>query len=137
MTYVALSDEVDTRELILKALALRKNVYAPRIFKKRKEIGIFQIRHPRKDLRKGTYGIQEPGALSFHQGNPARLDLVIVPGLGFDRRGGRLGRGGGYFDRFLLKTNRARKIGLAFREQMVRKIPIGSHDIRVDRVITD
>lgn len=137
MTYVALSDEVDTRELILKALALRKNVYAPRVLRKRKEIGIFQIRHPLKELRGGTYGIQEPGVANRSQGDPARLDLVIVPGLGFDRRGARLGRGGGYFDRFLLKAKRARKIGLAFREQMVRKIPTGCHDVRVDRVITD
>lgn len=134
-TYVALPSEVQTRELIEKSLRLRKRVFVPAINLQTKEISIFEIWNTKSDFKKGPYGIPEP--LKRRPGKPEQLDLVVVPGLGFDRKGMRLGRGEGYFDRFLTRTAKAPKIGLAFREQMVCKIPTAPHDIPVHRVITD
>ena len=136
-TYMSLPGEVQTKHLIPIALKLGKRIFAPRIDLVKKEITIFEIRRPSEDLHPGAFGIPEPRVRKDRKGKPSELDLVIVPGLGFDRRGRRLGRGEGYFDRFLKKTGSAKKIGLAFREQIVKKIPSERHDIRVDKVLTD
>lgn len=135
-TYVALPDEVQTESLIWKSVAVRKNIFVPKINPRNKRIRMFQITNPLKDLKRGSFGIPEPKAKGPRAGNPKILDLVVVPGLGFDRRKGRLGRGEGYFDRFLKKTGRARKVGLAFGEQIVDFIPMQTHDVRVHQIIS-
>ena len=68
--------------------------------------------------------------------DPSQIDLIIVPGAGFDRLGNRLGLGGGFYDRFLQKTPRALKIALAFQFQIVDKIPVESHDQKIDAIVT-
>ncbi|MBI3306310.1 MAG: 5-formyltetrahydrofolate cyclo-ligase [Candidatus Omnitrophica bacterium] len=135
MTYIPISGEVDTRTVLLSARKGHKKIYVPKINSSRKTIAAIRISNPSLELKKGKYGILEPCGRHLSRLNPAKIDLVIVPGLGFDRSGGRLGRGAGYFDRFLKRTKKAKKIGLAFREQMRKKIPMESHDVFMDRVI--
>jgi 5-formyltetrahydrofolate cyclo-ligase len=137
MTYISLPEEVQIRELIPRALRLGKNLFVPYIHKRRKQIQIYQLKKGLAELRKGSYGILEPQPSKARRGKASEIDLVLVPGLAFDRRGRRLGRGGGYFDRFLAKMKRAQKIGLAFREQMIKKVPASPHDIHMNKVITD
>ena len=137
LMYASLPEEVPTRPLLRKALALGKKVYLPKVSRQGKYLEIYRVTDPAADLTKGMFGIWEPRAIPSRKGKPAELDLVIVPGLGFDRKGRRLGHGGGYFDRFLKRATGAVKIGLAFREQVVKKIPTGPNDVRVDRVLTD
>ena len=137
LLYASKSEEVDTYRLIERALSLKKKVYLPRIDLRRKKLSLYRIRDLKRDLVRGPYGILQPRLLPNRRGEEKELDLVIAPGLGFSRRGARLGRGGGYFDRFLRKAKRAKKIGVAFREQIVKKIPVQAHDICMDRVITD
>lgn len=68
--------------------------------------------------------------------DPASIDLAVVPGLAFDARGGRLGRGGGYYDRLLaLLPRSARTIGVCFEQQIVAAVPRDAHDRCVDRVV--
>ena len=75
----------------------------------------------------------EPGDVE-----PASLDVVVVPGLAFSVDGHRLGQGGGHFDRFLPRVSPScLKVGVAFREQVVDVIPMESHDVALDLVITD
>ena len=70
--------------------------------------------------------------------DPARLDLVLVPGLAFTKEGARLGRGGGYYDRLLTGcTARTHRVGVCFSTQLVASLPTEPHDQRVDRVITE
>ncbi len=88
------------------------------------------------DLQQGYGGIQEPKR-SCPMSLPSQMDLIIVPGVAFDIRGYRLGRGGGYYDRLLRKAPCVPKIGLCFREQRVRKLPAAFHDVMMDSVITD
>ena len=70
--------------------------------------------------------------------DPERLDVVVVPGLAFTHEGERLGQGGGHFDRFLTRVRSdCLRIGVAFHEQLVDRLPTEHHDVAVDRVITD
>ena len=66
------------------------------------------------------------------------IDLVVAPGLGFDRKGNRLGRGGSYYDRFFTnKELKAAKCGFAFAEQVIETVPVTEHDMPVDMLVTD
>jgi len=90
-----------------------------------------------RDLEKGTYGIYEPKKRQ-KDAKLDEIDLVVVPGVAFDKRNRRLGRGKGYYDKFLraLPPNKI-SVGLAFDFQIVDNLPIDSHDIPVSKVITD
>ena len=89
-----------------------------------------------EELRVGSYGILEPRIEKIRKTNVEDLELIIVPGIAFDKNGNRLGHGKGYYDRILGKTN-ATKIGLAFEFQIVGKIPTNENDKPVDIIITE
>jgi 5-formyltetrahydrofolate cyclo-ligase len=95
---------------------------------------IASIIRNREELRPGRFGVPEPAA-----GCPViplnQLDLVLVPGVAFDSLGGRLGRGKGFYDRLLAEV-RGHKCGVAFDVQIVPSVPVESHDIRVDSILT-
>lgn len=136
LAYAALDDEVRTREFIEKTIRLRKKVFMPRVNKKKRELEFYEIRNWDTDLVPGRYGILEPIVRGRRKTNGARFDLAVVPGRAFDRRGGRLGRGGGFYDRFLKRHPGLKKVGIAFREQIVGRIPAEAHDAAVDELIT-
>ena len=68
---------------------------------------------------------------------PEELDLIIVPGIAYDTRGERLGMGGGFYDAYLDRATKAKRIALAFSCQLVAKIPMEDHDVRVHKIITE
>jgi 5-formyltetrahydrofolate cyclo-ligase len=132
--YASMPHEVQTFDLIKKALAQGKQVVLPRMKAKSAQIDAVQITHPARDLTTGRFGILEPKPnLKEFQGS---VDLVLVPGLGFDRKGNRLGRGLGYFDRLLSKYRKAHKAGLAFREQILKSVPVEKHDVPMSEIWT-
>jgi 5-formyltetrahydrofolate cyclo-ligase len=132
--YYGIAPEVETRSFLEKVLKDKK-IYLPRIDPK-KSLALCRVRSLSKDLKKGAYNIKEPKV--FCEKRPAcQMDMIIVPGVAFDKSGGRLGRGGGYYDRLLRKAPKVVKVGLCFREQIVKKVPMKAHDVKVDRVITD
>lgn len=134
LTYVALSSEVETRPVIDEAQKKGKKVYVPRADRMKKKIWAVEMNDP-KELTQGWYGIFEPPFDSKRVVPAEDLDLVVVPGLGFDHEGGRLGRGEGYFDRFLGEAEKAYKIGLAFECQIVAKVPHTPQDVILDEVL--
>lgn len=134
LSYIALESEVETGPVIEAARADGKRVYAPLIDQKRGGIQMIEI-EGLEGLRPGSYGILEPAYDPKRIGDPKDLELALIPGLGFDREGGRLGRGKGYFDRFLKSAQQAYKIALAFRCQVVDRIPRGPMDETVDEVV--
>lgn len=77
-------------------------------------------------------GIWEPDLLEIYSG---KIDLVIVPGVAFDSKKNRLGRGKGYYDRFF-RRNKTLKIGVGFDFQLINKVPINRNDMRMDRIVT-
>lgn len=87
-----------------------------------------------EELRVGERELRAP--VGGEVVDPAEADIILVPGLAFDRAGGRLGRGGGFYDRVLADLPvRVRRVGVAFARQVVGSVPTGAHDARVDRVI--
>ena len=89
------------------------------------------------DLEVGHYGIREPRADHLRVVPPGEIDAVLVPAVAFDRRGYRVGYGGGYYDRFLPKVPRAARIGVVFACQIVPEVPIDRYDIQVERIVTE
>jgi len=134
LTYLSAKSEVETNPVVGEARRQGKRVYIPRLDSEKKRMWIIEVTGGEK-LTPNRYGILEPPFEIKRVGNPKNLDLAVIPGLGFDPEGGRIGRGEGYFDRFLEEAQRAYKIGLAFECQMVDQVPRGSHDILMDEVL--
>lgn len=130
--YVSTPEEVDTHSAIKEALTSGKKVYVPKI------VGDILAICPIYDfhqLEPGEYGILEP-CKNSETAEALKMDLIVIPGVGFDHRGHRLGHGKGHYDR-LLKATRGFKVGLAFEEQLVPELPIEEHDVPVDALLTD
>ena len=128
--YVSKEDEVDTNA-IMQFFFLNKRVFfVP--FIKGDKIFFSQISST-SQLEKGTFNIFEPKQKIPTEEKP---DIVIVPGVAFDRKGNRLGRGKGYYDKFL-KNVSCLKIGLTFDFQILDIIPIDDWDVPVDIIITE
>ena len=131
MAYCSLSDEVDTRQLLNRLVAMGKRVLLPKVTSgTRMELREY---HGEADLISGAYGIMEPDGPTFT--DYASIDVAIVPGMSFDKDGNRLGRGKGYYDRFLVNLPHCYKIGMCFDFQRVEHVPCESTDIAVDEVI--
>lgn len=135
MVFTSKEKEVNTRPLIL-ALFDRKNpVVVPIIQKEDVSLRLSYLRDF-SALVPSTFGVPEPIGSEI----PARagdVDIIILPMLGFDRAGGRIGYGAGYYDRFLEKNPDLTKIGIAFACQEIDSLPVDENDVRMDRIITE
>ncbi len=139
MVYLAFRGEVATALIVERALAEGKVVTAPVTLKSERRLLPLRLGGRPGELRSGAYGILEPDP-SVCEAVPAeKLELVVVPGVAFDESGGRLGYGGGYYDRFLgLEATGAVRAALAYEIQMAEEsLPLDAYDIRVDLVFTD
>lgn len=138
MIYVSMPEEVATIKLIRAALAGGKRVSVPYLETENSDIKASELASI-KDLEKGPYGIYQPKKHPVETVPLKEIELVIVPAVAFDSNNMRLGRGKGYYDRFLSREEMdpARTIGLAFSFQMVDRLPSASHDKPVSHVITD
>jgi 5-formyltetrahydrofolate cyclo-ligase len=129
-TYVSHLNEINTYQIIQTALTDQKKVSVPKINPFDKKMYAIEI-SSLNELYAGYYGIMEP--LSFEREiSPYEIDLVLVPGLAFDHFGGRLGYGGGYYDKFLSQNRNVYKVSLAYDFQIVDHVPMEEHDIRID-----
>ncbi len=129
LLYYSLNDEVNTHPFIDK-WCKQKSIILPKVIGN--ELDLKKYDGP-KNLEKGAYGIEEPVGESFS--DYQAIDLAIIPGMAFDNRGNRLGRGKGYYDRLLPKLS-AYKIGICFPFQLVEEVPADQSDIPMDEVIT-
>lgn len=133
--FKSFSSEVDTSTLIKDALSMQKEVVLPRTYKN--EIKFYKIKSINDDFEKNEFGIEEPKENIDNYVEKEKIDLIIVPGLCFDKEKNRLGYGGGYYDRFL-SNNNAKKIGICFEDQIYSElIPVNKNDIKMDIVITE
>ncbi|OGR89074.1 MAG: 5-formyltetrahydrofolate cyclo-ligase [Elusimicrobia bacterium RIFCSPLOWO2_01_FULL_59_12] len=138
LTYVSYRSEVETYKLIQEAIARRKRVVVPVMDPESKELRLSEL-HALGDLAPGAFhGIQEPAPCHVKRVIPMEIELVLVPGVAFDRQGGRIGLGGGYFDKLLDSMPNARRVGLAFSAQISKRpLPMAAHDIRMHAVVTE
>jgi 5-formyltetrahydrofolate cyclo-ligase len=136
LIYYPFRSEIDTTLIMAKAITDGKRVILPRV--SGKVLELFYIRDINKDLKPGTFGIPEPDSGSCAPAKYTDPDIVVVPGVGFDRHKNRLGYGGGFYDRLLPKLSKnIQKIALCFQVQIVDLLPAFAHDIRVDKVISE
>ncbi len=137
MLYMPLATEVDVTPIALKCFQLGKTVCVPKVDWKRRDMIAVEV----NAIDDRVMDIDEHGIRTPKLGQPippSMLDLVVSPGLAFDSHGRRLGRGGGFYDRFLARTrDSAVRVGIAFDGQVIDEIPTQDHDVMVDIVITE
>ena len=133
LLYFPISGEIDIDSLIKKGLEVGKGIALPRFSQKNNDYEACAIPNL-GELVVGKFGIPEP-SLNCQKMNTKQLDLAIVSGLAFDGLGGRLGRGGGFFDRLLADVS-AKKCGVCFDQQVQRDVPVERHDVKMDMIAT-
>ncbi|HXW36289.1 MAG TPA: 5-formyltetrahydrofolate cyclo-ligase [Nitrososphaerales archaeon] len=134
-SYVAKRDEVQTSEIIGRAMKSGKRVIVPRADKKSHDLSFLEI-GPTTKLLEGGFGVMEP-PLGTPRVELKESDLVLVPVVAWDESGSRLGYGGGYFDSALRNRGEALSVGLAFEAQRYPSIPQRGRDVPLDVVITE
>ena len=128
LMYHSLPDELPTHQFLEKWKD-RKRFYLPRVNGVNLEI----LPYDKSRLELGSFHIEEP--VGDNIADPSEIELIVVPAVAFDRRGGRLGRGKGFYDR-LLESTRAAKIGVGYEFQLLDQLPTEPHDVPMDIVIT-
>lgn len=131
MAYYSLPDEVFTHQFLDDLVAEGKMMLLPKVIDD--ETMELRCYTGRDDLQEGAFHIMEPVGALFT--DLALIDVVLVPGVAFDAQGHRLGRGKGYYDRFLQSVSDIKKIGVCFDFQKVEQVPSEAHDIVVDIVV--
>lgn len=138
MVYLSFRNEVETASIIKDLFDNNKKVYIPLTVPDTREMIVSELLDLEKDLEIGNFGVLEPKKDAVRPVPIDTLDLVLVPGVGFDKRGYRVGYGGGYYDRFLPKLSQAvPTVALAFDVQMIEKAPTDQYDFPVQYVITE
>jgi 5-formyltetrahydrofolate cyclo-ligase len=145
LCFVCMNDEVDTSLLLQEAICKNKILAAPRMSKE--NIVFHRIEDQSGCSDEHPYGVHEPSAnneIVDPDEHRAMNILIVTPGLAFDTEGNRLGRGRGYYDKFISKyrtpsrrSGWLKAISVAFDFQLVGKVPTAAHDMKVDGIITD
>lgn len=132
--YVPLSGEVSLDPLLATCRATNRTICLPRYDIMRAAYCLAEW-HPNDPLQSGHAGVPEPksGAVVDLE----CVDILVVPGLMFDPGGGRLGRGGGHYDRLLARSSHALRVGVAFDFQITDSLPVEEHDERMDLIVTE
>jgi 5,10-methenyltetrahydrofolate synthetase len=145
MCYVPFRSELDTRALVEWGWKTEREVIVPKCYPADRSMTLHRL-DSWSGLKAGAYGILEPDPAKC----PAlpdsyRPELIVTPGLAFDSKGGRLGYGGGYYDRFAERLGHeqgeasqlVRWLGIAFEDQLMEEIPMQAHDKRMDGIVTE
>ncbi|WP_298039234.1 5-formyltetrahydrofolate cyclo-ligase [uncultured Desulfuromonas sp.] len=131
--YSPVLNEVFTEEIFRRARHSGKRVAYPRV---RGHALEFVEVAGHDEMRAGAFGVLEPTGNQIIP--PDALDIVVVPGVGFDLAGHRLGYGKGFYDRYLHAAGRCRKaVGLAYEMQLVSELPAEAHDVRMHLLVTE
>lgn len=144
MVYVSFRSELDLSSLIEWGWRTGRDVIAPRCIASERTMTLHYLRSW-DDLMPGAYGIMEPNPdVTPPIDGGYAPDVVFVPGLAFDRQGGRLGYGGGYYDRFaeaLLSGAdvgaRTLWLGISYEAQLIAEVPLEEHDLKINGMITE
>lgn len=136
--YINFGSEVITKEIINKLFTLGKRVLVPITLLKEKKLLISEIKNLDQELEVNTFGILEPKDKYRKIVSPEEINLIIIPGIVFDKEGYRIGYGGGFYDRFLLEIRKnITCIGLAFELQVIESFPHDINDVPMHIIITE
>ena len=134
--YLSFNNEVSTDSMISRSLKLQKKVYVPRINNSAKKIEICQIKSLDLDIEPNDFGIREPVHVPVEL--PKNIGVVVTPGLAFDRSGGRIGFGGGYYDKLFAELPKSTLlIGVAYSFQILDSLYQDIWDKKVQKVMTE
>ncbi len=136
MVFLSFGSEVQTDGIILWGWENGKRIVVPHCRPESRRL-IPCLLEGFAELEAGYCGIREPKAGLARSVPAGEIGVVLVPAVAFDRRGARVGYGGGYYDRFLPEVPQAARIGAAFSCQIVAEIPADPHDVPVDRIVTE
>ena len=143
LMYVSFRSEVNTRKFLDDIHKMGKRLILPLVDARHKVLKLYEVKD-NSELAPGYMGIPEPDVRENRRVTIKDIDLVVIPGTGFDIQGNRLGYGGGYYDRLLsyeskqlAEVEHIPTVALAFEEQIGEEIPAEPHDIQVDMIITD
>ncbi len=135
--FVSYNSEVSTHDIIIQGLKDGKRICVPKVIDKTRGMKAIEIKSF-GDLKEGFKGILEPEFREDLIVDEKDIDLAIVPGVAFDCHGGRLGYGGGFYDRFLPLLNpKCNIIGLCYKEQIIEKVPMEEEDVKINCIITE
>ena len=136
MAFASLADEVCLTALWHRLVGGGKTLLFPMLVGEDGRMDAVQVRDIDADLKPGRFGIPQPREhVPF---DPHEIDFIFVPALAYDNRGNRVGRGGGYYDRFLAgRAPQAFRCGVAFDCQVLKVIPVKEHDCHVDALATE
>lgn len=138
LLYVGKEGEVATNHILKRCFELNKIIVLPAFDDDRYAMNLMKVDNLETDLVAGKRGILEPDRNRCKVVPVESIDIAIIPGLAFDEKGGRIGTGEGYYDRFIPKlSNTTRKVALALDDQVIQQVPMESHDKHVDIIVTD
>lgn len=141
MAYSSFGSEIDTSPLLLAVLEYGKTLLLPKVNRDAGALEVYEVKNIESDLRAGVWGILEPVPENCACRAPSEQALILVPGLAFDRDGGRIGYGRGYYDKFLVSCRGVspfpHAIAAAFEVQVVDAVPMEPHDVRIDMLVTE
>ncbi len=138
MAYMTFGTEFITDALVRDALANAKTLVLPRIDRSQNRLETYAVQDLESELAAGPWGIREPLPDRCRAVAISEIDVVLVPGLGFNTDGDRIGYGRGYYDRLLqYRSRRTTLVAAAYSIQVVDTVPVGEHDIPVDIVVTE
>ncbi len=138
LVYLSKDEEVGTAALLAPAFESGKRVFVPVVDRDSDEIRIAELPGPDTPYQLGPFGIRQPVKENLNFVSPEAVDLVVAPGVAFDRKGGRLGHGKGYYDRLLSRLgSHVTRVALAFDFQVLDAVPQDGSDVRMDTLITE
>ncbi len=138
LAYAGFGSELQTGDFLRRTLDLGKTLLLPRVNRETKSLDIYEVKDLERDLESGTWGIREPNPGICSPADIRAVDFVLVPGVAFDSRGGRLGYGAGFYDRLLAnRPSQAWLVAGAFEIQMIEHVPMQERDVPVDVIVTE
>jgi len=136
--YVQYKSEVHTEIMIKRSIEMEKTVAVPVTLWKEKLLYLTQVKDLDREIEVSHFGIPEPHYSYFMPIDLKDIDIIVIPGVGFDINGNRLGYGGGFYDRLLKKKEkRTLTLALAYDFQVLEELPSEEHDIPVDFLISE
>ena len=139
LAYAGFGSELETNAFLRHSLDEGKRLLLPRVDRRNRLLEVYEVGDLVGDLEAGAWGIRETRLGRCPVADPRAVDFVLVPGVAFDARGGRLGYGVGFYDRLLAHgvPPTAWRIAGAFEVQMVEEVPMDEHDVPMDAVVTE
>lgn len=141
LLFASFRSEVATDALLRQTLAIGARLVLPRVTEFEEPLALHEVRDIERDLAPGAFGIREPIPARCPELSVEHVDFILVPGLAFDRAGGRLGYGGGFFDWVLSHrhdlVDGAAAVAVAFALQIVDEVPMQAWDVPVSLIVTE